>query len=86
MTTYAAVLRDRQIEWLGDQPRKRDDSRPLKVFVTVPDEASIPAVNQGRQMAAALERLAQLRAFQDTEPLQWQRDIRVDRPLPNRVE
>lgn len=85
MTTYAAVLRDRQIEWQGDRPRKLDAGRPIKVFITVPEESVIPNAHQGRQMAAALDQLAQLRAYRDTDAAEWQREIRADRPLPDRV-
>lgn len=85
MTTYAAVLRDRQIEWQGDRPRSLDAGRPINVFVTVPEESAISNVNQGQQLAAALEQLAQLGTFRDTDAARWQREIRADRPLPDRV-
>ena len=38
-----------------------------------------------RQIADALERLAAMHAFADIDdPVEWQREIRKDRPLPGR--
>ena len=41
--------------------------------------------SDGKKMAEALEKLAESGAFADiTDPVEWQREIRKDRPLPGR--
>jgi hypothetical protein len=35
-------------------------------------------------MAAALEKLAQINAFHGVDPVNWQREMRQDKPLPGR--
>ncbi|MFL5384878.1 MAG: hypothetical protein ACJ8GN_20355 [Longimicrobiaceae bacterium] len=40
---------------------------------------------RGRQIADALDKLAAMHAFADIDdPVEWQREIRKDRPLPGR--
>ena len=42
-------------------------------------------VNQGQQMAAVLQRMADRHALSHIDvPAEWQREIRKDRPLPGR--
>ena len=42
---------------------------------------------RGKRIKAALETLAELGTFADiTDPVEWQRQIRKDRPLPGREE
>ena len=44
-----------------------------------------PKVNQGQQMAAVLQRMADRHALSHIDdPAAWQREIRKDRPLPGR--
>ncbi len=41
--------------------------------------------NRGRKMAAVLEELSKTQAFSEvTDPCAWQKEIRVDRSLPDR--
>lgn len=54
--------------------------------VTILDEtAHTDTTTQGRRMAQALENLAAADAFSEiSDPVEWQREIRKDRPLPGR--
>lgn len=80
--TYEGILKDDQIEWQGEAPPR---GRPIRVHVTVLDGEEEAA--RGKQMAKALNRLAEGRAFEDVDdPVQWQRELRQDRPLPGREE
>lgn len=80
--TYAAILRDGRLEWESDAPPFPENT-PLRVQVTLID--SQPVETSGRRAAEALEKLASiggLKSFGD--PLEWQREVRTDRPLPGR--
>ena len=49
------------------------------------DEAAVEA--RGRRMTEALEKLAELGTFAELkDPVEWQRELRRDRPLPGRDE
>jgi hypothetical protein len=44
-----------------------------------------PTTDQGRRMAAILQRMADRRALSDfSDPVAWQREVRKDRFLPDR--
>jgi hypothetical protein len=76
--TYEGILSGGKIEWIGPAPAGDH------VRVTVVDP---PRTGDGPRMAAALERLAaegQLVGMDD--PVAWQREQRMDRPLPGRDE
>lgn len=88
LPTYPAVLRGDRIEWSGDAPGNLVPERAIKVHVTLIDELPTgdPA-EQGRRMAAALEKLARLQPTATIpDPAAWERDLRTDRPLPTREE
>lgn len=79
--SYHAVLHGDRLEWAGDAP---DSDVPVSVRVTVLDDRRARD-EMGRRMAAALERLAESRAFDGIEdPVAWQRDVRRDHDLPGR--
>jgi len=86
--TYKAVLKGNRIEWSGESPACLTQERAVAVQVTVwEEEPPLPeaALNQGQRMAAALEQLASVHALSGiTEPADWEREIRKDRPLPDR--
>jgi len=48
------------------------------------ESAALSTASRGEDMAAALEKLAQINAFQDVDPVTWQKDIRKDKPLSGR--
>lgn len=87
-TTYRAVLKGNRFEWRGEIPPEIAAQRAVPVEVTVlRDEGfgSSRAPGAGERMAAALEKLAASNAVADIEdPVEWQREIRRDRPLPGR--
>jgi hypothetical protein len=89
LRTYKAVLRGDRLEWCGDAPQVTAPEHPVMVHVTLLDEPETEEARseRGRRMAEALERLAARNAFAEIEdPVEWQRDIRKDRPLPGREE
>ena len=55
-------------------------TRSREAFTTCQDKSE-----RGRQVATILQELADLGAFSELEdPVQWQREVRKDRPLPAR--
>ena len=89
LPTYPAVLRDNQLEWTGDTPGSLTQHQAVRVHVTLLDAVAGPekAASQGARMAAALEKLAAMEGLKGIEdPATWEREIRADRPLPDRGE
>jgi hypothetical protein len=58
LETYQGVMRDNRIEWSGDAPKVLSPDQAVRVHVTVLDCVTVPVEEQGKRMAAALERLA----------------------------
>lgn len=86
LSTYRAILRGKILEWLSEQPKNLPTNQAVSVYVTILDEP-LPVVKkqQGRRMAAALEKLAKLSSSVHTvDALQWEREIRQERKLPAR--
>ena len=87
-TTYRATLHGNQLEWSDGRPQTLPEEQPIPVQVTILREKSLaPAsdIEGGQRMANALEKIAQLNTFsQDVDPLEWEREQRQDRPLPDR--
>jgi hypothetical protein len=83
--TYPAILRENRIEWMGDPPPHLPPEQPVRVEVTLLGPASAAPAEQGRLMAEALEQLA-ARGGRGlpADPVEWQREVRRDRPLPGR--
>ncbi len=80
--TYPAVLRAGRLEWEAGSP----PDTPVRVHVTVLAPLP-PSPASGPSMTSALAALAALggpSGFED--PAEWQRQSRVDRPLPGRTE
>jgi hypothetical protein len=87
LLTYQAILRANRIEWVAEGPEHLAPDANVRVFVTLLDPPRAPVAEQGKRMAAALEKLAALPPNQDlADPLAWQREARADRPLPDREE
>jgi hypothetical protein len=86
LNTYKAILRGNHLEWDGDAPDHLVPEDAVAVYVTIPEKLVVPsAAEQGQRMAAALEQLAAVNALPDlTDPVAWEREIRQDRPLPDR--
>lgn len=83
--TYDGTLQNNHIEWENESPKELHDGRPIRVRVTVLEEGSSPSEQERRdRMVAALEELGRLGTFAGIDPVEWQREQRVDRPLPGR--
>lgn len=81
--TYDGILEGDRVRWTDDAP---DDDRPLRVRVTVLEDAP-DRTEQGEKMAGALSKLAETGGVSDIDdPGAWQKEIRRDRPLPGRSE
>jgi hypothetical protein len=87
LNTYQAILRDNRLEWTEKIPEQIKNGQPVPVSVTILDESAAPlsVEERGRRMAEILGRLAASNAFRDiADPSEWQREIRKDRPFPDR--
>ena len=86
MQTYRAILKGDRLEWTDSEPTDLNPEQPVQVTILdSPDHTDV--TTQGERMAKALERIAAadgLSHIQD--PVEWQREIRKDRPLPGREE
>ncbi|MDX6446073.1 MAG: hypothetical protein QOH71_3147 [Blastocatellia bacterium] len=80
--TYRAILRGDRLEWTDPGPVDLNPEQPVEVIILdEPDQMA----NRGKLMAEALEKLAATDAFSEiSDPSEWQREIRKDRPLPGR--
>jgi hypothetical protein len=84
--TYLAVLDGNRLEWVGTPPPVESGS-PVTVQVTFSGSSDVcfSDAARSRRIAEILEKLAQSNPFRDIEdPVEWQREIRKDRPLPGR--
>ena len=84
LMTYPATLRDGKIEWGADGP-------PPLSAVAVPVHVTLLIAPRPENAGAA--RLVALQAIAATggasvfgDPVEWQREQRIDRPLPGRDE
>ncbi len=87
LETYPAILRENQLEWSGEVPHCPATNGGVRVHVTFLEQVqpSSAARDQGRRMAAALERLASSGGGQSIpDPETWQREQREDRLLLGR--
>jgi hypothetical protein len=89
LKTYVATVSGDRIQWdEGEDPALRE---PTKVIVTIlqsaaPKQRVLPR-SDGVAAAAILAEIAAkggISAFGD--PLEWQREVRKDRPLPGRED
>lgn len=81
--TYRAILEGNQVRWLDEVP---SSDQPVEVHITLlrPLPRMTPEERR-RRISEALQKLAEMNAFADiTDPVEWQREIRKDRPLPGR--
>ncbi len=80
--TYDGILKGDHIEWQGKTPPK---NRPMRVQATVMEDETDSS--RGIRMAAVLSKIAEFGAFSDIDdPVQWQREVRRERPLPGRED
>jgi len=84
LRTHKARLMSDRVQWQGESPNRTD---PVNVYITVLEPActSAPLEDGGRQMADALRRIAERGGLSELpDAAEWQREIRLDRPLPGR--
>ena len=86
LQTFEAVLKGNILEWANEAPKESD--RPLKVYVTLLEEdSSLSADIRRQKVVEILQRIAETNALANvSDPAEWQRDLRQDRPLPSRDE
>lgn len=82
--SFKAILKNNSIQWLDPQP-EIDFDRSVEVQITVSEEHLIPKTqSDGQAMAAALNKIAKNNNFAKINSQEWQKEMRQDRPLPNR--
>jgi hypothetical protein len=86
LQTFKALLVGNRLEWVDEAPNLSD--RPIQVHVTLLEPDSDSKTNVGSQvMAEILTRLAEINACAEVnDPVEWQREVRRDRQIPNRDE
>ena len=82
LKTYNAILNQNKIQWLNESP-KINLGNSIQVQITLLEETEITKSN-GQKMAEALKKVSENNIFAKVDPLEWQREIRQDRSLPNR--
>ena len=88
--TYRALLQGNRLEWLEEIPKSMADktSFPVQVTIDTQDRDETKAEDERerqKRVLLLLELLSQTGAFSDIQDASaWQREIRLDRPLPNR--
>jgi hypothetical protein len=78
--TYRAILNGSQVTWLDVAPERSESTEVEVVLVTARSSVN----ERGARMAKALQGLADRNTFGAIDPLQWQQEVRHDRPLPGR--
>jgi len=83
---FEAILKGNLLEWANEVPRQGD--RPVRVYVTLQEERSTLSAEFRRQrIVEILEKIVANNVFADiSNPVEWQRNLRQDRPLPGRDE
>ncbi len=83
---FEAILKGNLLEWANEVPTQGD--RPVRVYVTLQEERSTLSGEFRRQrIVEILEKIAANNVFADiSDPVEWQQDLRQDRPLPGRDE
>ena len=84
---FPATLENGVIKWgpNGAPPLPANEPREVEVVVAAPRLAVDP--NDKRTLRELFEKLALLGTFNDIDdPVEWQREIRRDRPLSGREE
>lgn len=80
--TYRAVVRGDRIEWIDPPPERR---RAIPVHIILQGNISDASDARGDAMAKALTDLADMGGLSFIpDPVAWQRDLRKERPLPER--
>ncbi|MEG4047457.1 hypothetical protein [Microcoleus sp. Pol17_C1] len=83
---FEAILKGNVLEWANEVPTEGE--RPVRVYVILQEERSTLSAEFRRQrIVEILEKIAANNVFAEiSDPVEWQRDLRQDRPLPGRGE
>ena len=86
LPTYRAIIENNQIRWLEEEPEQGHQRTPLKVLITVIEEAPQSADQaKSKKAAAILNRMAARNALAGiTDPVAWQGEYRDAPSLPER--
>ncbi len=87
--TYSAILKGDRLEWVGAAPGSDILDQGVAVEVTIARDSvttlTVDVDERRRTIIGALERIAAGGTFAEIDdPVEWQREIRQDRPLPGR--
>jgi hypothetical protein len=78
---YKAILHGDRIEWVDSPPEWQN---PISVQIS-PIEDHSASKERGLMMAESLQELAREGGLSSiSDPIAWQRDLRIDRSLPQR--
>jgi hypothetical protein len=80
--SYRATLKGNKLEWHNRVPDGTKETLEVSVVVLEPE----PKEQQGQRMVQALQALADTNAFENVDPIAWQKEQRQDRVLPDRDE
>ncbi|MBF0284527.1 MAG: hypothetical protein HQL51_08725 [Magnetococcales bacterium] len=90
LASYEAIYDHGRLTWVGEEP---SEGRARVIVTVLPDAANgestkgEPEVPNGARLAAIFQELADAGAAECFgDPLEWQREVRKDRPLPGREE
>ncbi|MEK7249055.1 MAG: hypothetical protein AAB209_01400 [Bacteroidota bacterium] len=87
MSSYEAILKGNEVEWLGEMPDAVRTKKPVYVEIVLLEESAQHPRTQSdpKAMFAALEKIARMGGVKSIpDPVVWQRETRKDRPLPGR--
>lgn len=86
-SVFPATLENGMITWGPNGAPPLPANGPVAVEVVVPMPTPTVDPNKKRRLRELFEELARLGTFDDIEdPVEWQREIRKDRPLEGREE
>ena len=90
LPSYEAIYDHGQLTWVGDAPSP-DRSRVIVILIEGQSANDLPEADRevpnGTRLVAILTEMAEKgigKVFGD--PMEWQREVRRDRPLPGREE
>ncbi len=84
LSTYKAVLKNKQVEWLDEIPAQLN-RLTVSVYVTVIEELPVKKPElPSQKMVDILQKIADNGGPGIDDPIAWQRELRQDRPLPER--
>ena len=83
---FEAILKGNLLEWTNEVPKQGD--LPVRVYVTLEEARSnLSAEFRRQRIVQILEKIAASNVFTNIhDPVEWQRELRQDRPLPGRDE